>query len=176
MADNASRRGATDLSLPLMIFAGLVIGGFFYWLNAQVQAERALEIVEDTAEVEEDTGSRVTGAEIQDDATAFEGQEIAVESLPVADMLGTQGFWLELPNGNPFLVSMSDALRAGSVNVEEGGRATVTGTLHAINDSVLNVWTESGNITENDRIVAEFATHFIEAEEVRATPGPGGSP
>ena len=49
MADNASRRGAVDMGTPLMILAFAVIGGFLYWLNGQAAAERALDIVEDTA-------------------------------------------------------------------------------------------------------------------------------
>jgi hypothetical protein len=175
MADNASRRGATDLGMPLMLFAALVIGGFFYWLSAQVRAERALEIVEDARETEDDpTATRVNGLELQDSASVFEGQRIIVTGLPVASLLGTQGFWMELPNRNPFLVSFSQALRADSVSVSMGERATVTGTVQTVNDSILNAWTESGSITENDRIVAEFATHFLEAERIRTTPGPGG--
>ena len=47
MPDNASRRGAADLGMPLMIVAFLVIGGFMWWLSGQAEAERAaLEVVE----------------------------------------------------------------------------------------------------------------------------------
>jgi hypothetical protein len=173
MADNASRRGATDLGMPLMLFAALVIGGFFYWLSAQVRAERALEIVEDAVPTGP-SATPVSGLELEADASVFEGQHIIVSGLPVASLLGTQGFWMELPNRNPFLVSFSQDLRADSVSVSMGERATVTGTVQTVNDSILNAWTESGSITENDRIVAEFATHFLEAERIRTTRGPGG--
>lgn len=176
MADNASRRGATDLSMPLAIAAAVVIGGFFYWLNVQVRAERALDIVEDTMEADDmNAAPTITAAELRGDLTALVGQEVTVEPLPVASLLGTQGFWLELPQ-QPFLVSLSDSLRMEGVTVQMGQQVSVTGTVHAVNDSVLTAWTESGTINENDRIVAEFATHFIEASGVRTAPGPGGAP
>lgn len=178
MAENASRRGATDLGMPLMILAAVVLGGFFLWLYAQVQTERELAIVEDTIGMGAEREARepaMAGAELQGDITALVGQEVTVEPLPVASLLGTQGFWVELPNRNPFLVSLSAQLRADSVTVAMGDRVGVTGTVQAVNDSVLTAWTEAGTITENDRIVAEFATHFIEATRLRRSTA-GGTP
>ena len=175
MAGNASRRGAVEMGTVLMILAFAIIGGFLFWLRGQAANERALSIVEDTVSADTgDDGVRVvTGAEIQMDATPFEGQEIRLASFNVASLLGTQGFWLEMPNGNPFLVSMSAEVMAEGVTVTSGGMATVTGVVHAMNDSTLTAWTEAGTIVENDRIVAEFATHYLEATDVRARGGSG---
>ena len=177
MPDNASRRGAADLGMPLMILAFLVIGGFMYWLNGQAAAERALRIVEDTATVEEDqpTEATVAAEDIQMDASPFEGQEISLAPTNVASLLGTQGFWLEMPNGNPFLVSMSAEVMAAGVEVTPGSPAAVTGTMIAMNDSTLTAWTEAATIGEGDRIVAEFATHYIEATQVTVSGGSGAS-
>ena len=44
MSDNASRRGAVDMGMLLMIMAFLVIGGFMFWLNSQAAAERQAQI------------------------------------------------------------------------------------------------------------------------------------
>jgi hypothetical protein len=36
-------------------------------------------------------------------------------------------------------------------------------------------WQEAGRLTENERLVAEFAVHFLEAEEIEvSTPAPTG--
>ncbi|HSH74966.1 MAG TPA: hypothetical protein VLA09_04765 [Longimicrobiales bacterium] len=172
MADNASRRGAVEMGTILMILAFVIIGGFLYWLNVQAAVERELAIVEDT--VPDDTGltaQTVAGEDIQMDATPFEGQEIRLASFEVQSTLGTQGFWLGMPNGNPFLVSMSPEVMAAGVAVATGSRATVIGTVHAMNDSTLTAWTEAGTIGEGDRIVAEFATHFLEATDVQVSGG-----
>jgi len=176
MAENASRRGATDLGMPLMILAFAVIGGFMYWLNGQAAAERALRIVEDTVEADEGvymgTAATIDPVNLQRDAAPYEGQEVRVVDLSVASMLGTQGFWLQLPNGNPFLVSKSAALMAESPAVTPGELATVIGRVMTINDSVLSSWSGAGTIGDGDRLAAEFATHFIEATEVHVSPAP----
>jgi hypothetical protein len=178
MAENASRRGAADLGMPLMILAFVVIGGFMFWLSAQAAEERAMRIVEEPEADEEVTSTGVqtiAPADIQMDATPFEGQEIRLESVNVASLLGTQGFWLEMPNGNPFLVSLSDELMAAGTSVSPGSAATVEGRMTAMNDSTLTAWTEAGTIGEGDRIVAEFATHYIDAQLVRVGAGGGAN-
>ncbi len=91
-----------------MIAAFLVIGGFLYWLNLQAAEQEAAQMVEEDTPVETATieGAVVVApADIEVDATPFEGQMITLEGLPVASQLGAQGFWLEMPNGNPFLVA-----------------------------------------------------------------------
>ena len=49
MGDNANRRGAVDLAMPLMVLAFMVIGGFLYWLNGEAAEQNALSIVEEAA-------------------------------------------------------------------------------------------------------------------------------
>ena len=179
MADHASRRGAANLGALLMVVTFLVIGGFLYWLSVQAEAERAADaVVEEGASM--DTGDTsgatlVAGEDIQLDPSPYEGQTIRLEGLAVASPLGTQGFWLELPNGNPFLVSMSEGVKAEGIAVTPGQRANVVGTVHAMGDSVLEAWTSSGAVGEGDRLAAEFATHYLEATSVRvASSGAGG--
>ena len=177
MADNASRRGAVDMGTILMVAAFAVIGGFMYWLSGQAAAERELAIVEDTVPVEEDFGGilTVTGEDIQMDATPYEGQEIRLENFEVQSALGTQGFWLGMPNGNPFLVSMSAEVMAEGIAVAQGNTASVVGTVYAMNDSTLTAWTEAATISEGDRIVAEFASHYLEAVNVAVAGGGSGN-
>ena len=47
MGDTASRRGAANLGMPLMIVAFLAILGFLYWLNLQANAEAASRAVQE---------------------------------------------------------------------------------------------------------------------------------
>lgn len=170
MADNASRRGAVDLGMVLMVVAFATIGGFLFWLSGRAAIERQQAAVVEDAEPTTNMSIRtVTGAEIQMDATPFEGQEIRLAAFNVASTLGTQGFWLEMPNGNPFLVSMSPAVMAEGTAVAAGSHATVVGVVHPMNDSTLTAWTTAGTIAAGDRIVAEFATHYLEATDVRVS-------
>ena len=176
MADKASRRGAVDPGMVLMVVAFATMGGFIFWLSGQAAAERELAIVEDTVVVDEFASARsVSADDIRLDATPFEGQLIRLAAFDVDGTLGTQGFWLAVPNGNPFLVSMSAEVMAEGLAVGLESRVTVTGTVYAMNDSTLTAWTEAGGIGEGDRIVAEFATYYLEAAQVVVHDGDGGA-
>lgn len=181
MGVKASRRGAADLGVPLMIVAFLAIAGFLYWLNLQAKAELAQKaaIAEEIAAEEalaELRGEVVPGEALQSNADLYVGKVITVSGLSIASMLGTQGFWLELPNGNPFLVSMSEAVKAEGLALNSGAAVNVSGMMYAMNDSTLNAWSTAGSVGEGDRLAAEFATHFLEAGQVQvaARTGTGG--
>jgi len=177
MGDTASRRGAANLAMPLMIVAFLAIAGFLYWLNLQAQADVAARDVQEEA-VEETaaamSGTVVAGEDLQVDPSPFEGMTVVVEGMTVASGLGTQGFWLELPNKNPFLVSMSEAVKAEGMSVTPGQVVNVSGTVVAMSDSALNAWSMAGAIGEGDRLAAEFATHFLEAQQIQVVGRVGG--
>ena len=114
------------------------------------------------------------GEDLQTDPSPYEGMIVVVEGLTVASRLGTQGFWLELPNKNPFLVSMSEAVKAEGISVTPGQAVSVSGRIYAMGDSALNAWSAAGTIGEGDRLAAEFATHFLEAQQVQVSGGTGG--
>ena len=177
MVDNAPRRGAVDLGIPLMVMAFLVIGGFMYWLMGEASAQRELRLLEDSTEAVVDdfgTATTVSAVDLQTDPTPFEEQNIRVAGLAILSIFGTQGFWLELPNRNPFLVSMSEEVMAEGLVLSQGLGATATGVLHAMNDSARAAWTAAGTISEGDALAAEFATHFLEATLVVVASGSGG--
>jgi hypothetical protein len=174
MADNASRRGAVNLGLLLMLAAFGVIGGFLFWLNAQAADYEATQLIEDEVPEEQvlmEGAIMVSADDVQLDASPFEGQLVTLAGLSVAGGLGTQGFWLEMPNRNPFLVAYNADLMAQGTMAAMGETITVTGTVLPVSDSVLNVWSNSGTITEGDRLAAEFATHFMEAAQILVTEG-----
>jgi hypothetical protein len=176
MGDKASRRGAVNLGMPLMIVAFLAMIGFMYWLNLQSQkqeAEKQAAIAEQAAAdsvANDDMGAMtIPASDIQMSAAGFEGQLIRLQNVPVATGLGTQGFWIEMPNKNPFLVSMTEEVKAEGAAPQSGQVVTVIGTVLPMNDSVLTAWTNAGTIGEGDRLAAEFATHYIDARRVTVT-------
>lgn len=173
MADNAPRRGAVDLGMALMILAFVVIGGFLYWLNLRSAQERALDVVEDASS---DTSGvmiaeTVPPEELQTDATPYVGQLVRLENLDVASRLGEQGFWVTMPNQNPFLVSLSEEVMAEGVFPSSGETVSMVGTIMVMTDSIVTSWTSAGTITEGDVPVVQFATHFLEAAQVRVRGG-----
>lgn len=175
MPENGSRRGAVELGTILMVVAFAVIGGFMYWLNGEAAIEKALKLVEEVEVVEEEntTATDVVSDALRLGGAEFEGQEIRLSSFIVASVLGSQGFWLDVPGGSPFLVSMSADVLAEGLSISGGIMATVIGTVNPMNDSTLSAWEATGTIGDNDRLVAEFATHFIEATDIRVSVGGG---
>jgi len=177
MVDNASRRSAVDLGLPLMVVAFVVIGGFMYWLMGESRLQDELRLVEETAAAADDdfgTASTVSGIDLQTDPAQFEGQNIRVAGLLVKSLLGSQGFWLGLPNQNPFLVSMSEQVMAEGLTLTLEQPASVIGILHVMSDSARAAWTAAGTIGEGDALVAEFALHYLEADQIVVASGADG--
>jgi hypothetical protein len=162
----------------LMIAAFAVFAGFMYWLTGQAAAERALDLVEDTtsAMVDEYASAIPVGAaDIMLDASPYANQMVRLAPQTVASALGQQGFWLDLPAG-PFLVSLSDELRAAGVTAPVGSTVRVTGTVTVMSPEVATAWFSAGRISEGDRLAAEFAVHYLAAAEVEVSapaPAPG---
>ena len=178
MAEKASRRGAVDLGVILMVLSFAVIGYFLFWLNGQAAIERAATaVVEDTTDIEPDDpatagATSIVAADVMTGAGAFEGQLVRMEPTEVASAIGRAGFWLDLPSG-PFLVAYSPELLADSVTAAPGSTVTVVGTVVAMSDSVAASWFEAGRIGEGDQLAASFATHFIEAQRIQVATGGG---
>ena len=178
---NASRRGAADMGMPLMILAFIVIGGFMYWLSGQAAAERASRVVEEVPE-EEETG--LTGGEgdvtlgqmtaVGTDPEAFVGETIRGLGYEVASAFGSAGFWVNTPSGNPFLVTYTEELKATGITVAQGDYVDVVGELLRMEISYLDEWLAQGEINDNDKIIGEFATHFVAADEVAIVDAPAG--
>lgn len=154
------------LSLVLMV-------GFFWWLSVKAEPTSGPIVQEETPE-EEAEGAAVTPEQLAAGAAAYAGQDVRLRDVTIASRMGAQAFWIQLPNDQPFLVKLDSALVAGGRTVAGGQRVSVAGRLHAMSDSVLDAWQQSGGIADEvERAEAEFAQHFIEARELTAQ-GAGG--
>ena len=176
MTDRRARRGAVEMGTVMMVLAFLVIGGFIYWLSGQVAAERELEIVEDTtAEMVDNFGDAVpiTAADIMTDASPYAGQLVRLAPQTVLSMVGQQGFTLDFPAG-PFLVSYSDQEITDGFAVAPGDVVRVTGRITAMTPEIAGGWQEAGRLNEGERMVAEFAVHFLQAEDIEVS-APAGN-
>lgn len=103
--------------------------------------------------------TEIQAEQLQADAAALRGQMVRVNSVRVMSLVGTKGFWVELPNGNPFLVRTED-----DTTVEIDQLVDIVGTITAVSESLVADWVASGSISESDKLIVEFATDFIEVE------------
>ena len=174
MSTSGAKRGFADrLALPLMIVAFLIVGGFLYWLNVTAEPTE-VAIVEEAGDEGSGASAILDSQDFLASPETHEGQTIEVTGARVASRLGTQAFWIG-PDDRPYLVKMAPAVveAGGSVMVEQ--LVILRGTVHSMSDSVLNAWDGLGVFgSPGDRIVAEFATSFLEVEEITGQAGGGG--
>jgi len=177
MTDRRSQRGAVEMGTVLMIAAFAVIAGFIYWLSGQAAAERELEIVEDTtAEMVDDAYREATQVSAQDimlDASPYLGQLVRLAPQTVLSLVGQQGFMVDFPSG-PFLVSYSDQEITDGFAVVPGDVVRVTGRITAMTPEIAGGWQAAGRLNEGERLVAEFAVHFLQAEDIEVS-APAGN-
>jgi len=98
----------------------------------------------------------------------YEGREIDLGDVTVAQVMSPEIIWVELPGGMPFLVKLTpDAHRPAAQ-----ARVRVVGRVLVKSDSVLSAWQQSGAILDaGQRAQSEFGTNYIEARQVRPVAG-----
>ncbi len=162
----ASSKGS-GRSLPLMVLAFVVIGGFLYYLNRASQ-EQVVEVVEAAEEAPAGTGTAtpVEWATFAAAPESYMGQRVRISGLEVVSRVGGSAFWVEAPGDTYYLVRMLPAVAESGVQVQPGAVVTVEGSPHAMGDSVLTAWEQQGVITSGQRAEAEFATSFLEVAAV----------
>jgi len=172
MANFGSRRGAANLGFPLMVLTFLVLGGFMYWLyiTAEPTQPAVVEEVED-ASADGFTGTTVAAEDLKTGADAYVGQNVRLSGVTISSTMGSQAFFVDLPASEnlpstPFLVR---ALPEAGARLSMGATVSVSGMLMAVNDSIVSDWVSAGIVSENDRLLVEFATHFIEANQIQTT-------
>ena len=142
--------------------ASLVLLGLVTMIGCGGGEPAADQVVEEDPVVEVPVmpeHTEIQAAQLQTGAAAFREQMVRVNSVRVMSLVGTKGFWIELPNGNPFLVRTED-----DTTVETDQLVDIVGTITAVSESLVADWVASGSISESDKLIVEFATDFIEVE------------
>lgn len=167
MVQIGRRRGATSMTVPLMLGAFVFLAGFFYWLWATAEPTAPPEIVDDDT-----TGSGWESALVVDPAEFGAGPAgyvsliIRLDGLAVSQDVGDNAFFVSLPQ-SPFLIHANPASVVGAVPAA-GDVVTVIGSVTEMTPEIVERWAAAGEFTEEERPLVEFATHYIEAFEISA--------
>ncbi len=172
-----SRVGAGHVGTLLMVAAFLAVAGFLYWLS---QVAVPTESPDDEApRGVDDEGLLVDFAEFSTGTDAYVDQTITLRGVTVTQKFGPHAFWTTLSDeGNTsYLVHLSAAAIADSVELVANAPYDLSGTVHSMTDSVLDAWAADGDfVQENDRFLAEYAIDFLEAAQVAAVGPETGTP
>lgn len=171
MADSRARHGSAGMTTILMIAALVLIAGLFLWLSMSAQPTQISVLEEpDNAQdagVDEGGAADVTLAEFATGPQGFEGLDIRLRDVAVAARLGDRGFWIQLPNNQPYLVHIGEELAGAGATVAGGDTVSVTGTVHAMSDSTLQAWRAAGALTDDLQMEeARFATTYLNARQL----------
>lgn len=155
----------------MMVMAFLSAAGLLYWLSIR-SASMEVDIVEGAAVVDENVSTRVAPDVFGSNPMAQADILIELRGLRVEGPVGSEAFFLQVPNQGSYLVKMPPEVMADGLEIESDATVTVTGRVHEMSDSVADAWVASGAIAESDRILAIFAETFLEVERVRVTAQP----
>lgn len=167
MADSKARRSSAGNATILMVAALVLIAGLFWWLSITAEPTQISVVEEDTTSAPMDDGSGAADVTLADFATGprgFQSLNIRLRDVRVAARLGDRGFWIQLPNNQPYLVHIGDDLAAGGARVGNGDTVTVSGVVHLMSDSVLNAWRSAGVLSDDLQLEeARFAQTYLDA-------------
>jgi hypothetical protein len=137
-----------------------------------------VEVVEGVAAPEEAPASVVALDAFGMNPMAYVASVSELRGLGVGTRLGAEAFLLlGIPNQpSGYLVRIAPEVVAIGGDVEFGATVTVTGTVYARTDSVIDAWVASGGIDESQRVIAQFAESFLEARAVSVTAPPQPDP
>lgn len=168
MADSKAQHSSAGNTTILMIAALALIAGLFWWLSITAEPTRISVVEEDTTGAPVDDGSGaadVTLAEFGAGPQGFQSLNIRLRDVPVAARLGDRGFWIQLPNNQPYLIHLGEELSSGGASVASGDRVTVSGVVRLMSDSVLTAWRSSGVLSDDlEMEEARFAQSYLDAQ------------
>lgn len=160
------RRGASNMTIPLMIGAFVLLAGFLYWLSITAEPTAPPEIVEEDPQEELTVEAQtVDPSSLETGASGYVGLTVRLDDVNVAQAIGDHAFFIDLPR-TPFLVHLAPELAAAGPPPAAGSSITLAGDVRAMNDSTINAWAAEQQFTDNDRPLIEFATHYIEALQI----------
>lgn len=170
---SASRHNRSGAATWLIMLAALVVvGAFLAWLA--MTSEPSVVATPDeggsNAAVAGASGTVVAPADFETNVKQYYGQVIELHNVPVAQLMGTQIVWIELPSGAPFLVKMDSALVA--TGAHPAGRVDIVGTVMEKTPQILDQWQQGGALENaGHRAQAEYGTSYIEASTIRTAGG-----
>lgn len=168
MVQIGRQRGATSMTVPLMLGAFVLLAGFLYWLAITAEPTAPPEMAEEDPIEEEMVESQVVDpAAFETGTEGYTGLTVRLDDVNVAQAIGETAFFIDLPR-TPFLVHMGPEVSAQGMP-PIGQMATVVGEVMEMNDSTISAWADAQEFTDNDRPLIEFATHYIEAVQIRTS-------
>jgi len=164
------------LNLPLMIVAFLTIGGFLYWLSVTSEPTE-FTVAEESLDDQLGPALDLTLEQFGENADGYVGARIRLENVEVGNLVGADAFWFSFPQEdvNDYLVRVDRNRVDADLQILPDDRLTVSGTVHAMTDSVIEVWDQWGVFgDEAQRPPVLVLETFLEADSIGIHADAGG--
>lgn len=164
----ADSKMSGKLNAPLMILAFLAIGGFLYWLNVTSEPTE-IAVAEEDPRAALPQAEAVSPVQFADDPGAYLEARVRLPNIRVANLMGTEAFWFNLADEaeTPYLVRLDREWIEAEMQILPDDVITLTGTVHAMSDSVIRAWEDLGVFTqEGQRGLVDGLDTFIDADQV----------
>lgn len=169
----AEKKSGT-LNLPLMIVAFLAIGGFLYWLNV-VSEPTDIAVAEEDPRAALPMPVPASLAQFTEEPERYQGERVRIPNVRVTDIMGTELFWIALADEDEstYLVQMDRDWIERDLQVLPGDVMTLTGTVHAMTEEVVEAMELAGAFTEEgQRGVVEAQESYLVADELEIHSAP----
>lgn len=164
------------LNFPLMIVAFLAIGGFLYWLSITSEPTE-FTVAEESLDDQLGPALDLTLEQFGENADGYVGSRIRITNVEVRNLVGADAFWFAFPQEdvNDYLVRVDRGRVDADLQILPNDRLTVSGTVRAMTDSVIDVWDQWGVFGDDaQRPAVMVLESFLEADSIGIHAGGGG--
>jgi hypothetical protein len=148
----------TSRTWPWMTAAAILVAGFMYWLYAESSAIEPTTIVADTT----GTLPRVINTDFVVDPTQYSRQRILLYPVTVGERIGRAALTVDLPGLPAYPLILERNVVESELTVVAGDELMVAGQVYALNDSLLDVYSQRGLFDpENRAKLAGHTTFFL---------------
>ncbi|MEX2529737.1 MAG: hypothetical protein WD960_03105 [Gemmatimonadota bacterium] len=164
-------------SLPLMIVAFLAIAGFLYWLSITSEPTE-FAVAEETLDDQFGPALDLTLEQFGENVDGYVDSRIRISDVQVRNLVGADAFWFSFPQEdvNDYLVRVDRSRVASDFQILPDDRLTVSGTVHAMTDSVIDAWEQAGVFQdEGQRPAVLVLESFLQADSIGIHADAGGA-
>jgi hypothetical protein len=145
---------------PWMAAAVVLVAAFMYWLYSESSSIESSLATADTAT----TSSLpvIPDTAFASNPQRYSRQRVILRPLKIQERLGRAALTVNLGSLQGYPIILDRPVLEGDVSVVEGDNVAVAGQVYALNDSILDVWSQRGFYEPGNREKLEdFNTFFL---------------
>lgn len=151
-------RKLMSVTWPWAVAATVLVAGFMYWLYAESTTIESELVVADTAEAV----PHISDADFVADPTQYSRGRILLSPVTVRERIGRAALTVDMAGVEGYPLILERPVMESGITVVPGDNLSVAGQVYALNDSLLDVYSQRGFFDPENRGKLEgHATFFL---------------